>query len=156
MLAYRFLLSYPFFNLFRISPCTEEERFWATTLWDVTVRVLHSSITSVALRTASWTFFSHFRENVMLKFFLIPNKNGLYLKMKLTTSKFKRIKRSYADGLLKRNYITYIIFFPFFFSNFPNINVGRVMKNQKKIKGYYVLLELFIPVTQGLTLVFSR
>ena len=154
MLAYRFLLSYPFFNLFRISPCTEEERFWATTLWDVTVRVLHSSITSVALRTASWTFFSHFRENVMLKFFLIPNKNGLYLKMKLTTSKFKRIKRSYAGGLLKRNYITYIIFFSFFFVIFPTITSVGWWKT-KHIKGYYGLLELFIPVTQDLKFVFS-
>ena len=70
----------------------------------------------LALRSASWTFLSpHFRENVMLKFFLIPDKNGLYLKIKLTTSKFKRIKRSYAGGLLKRNYITHIIFFYFFF-----------------------------------------
>ena len=115
----------------------------------------HSSITSVALRTASWTFFSHFRENVMLKFFLIPNKNGLYLKMKLTTSKFKRIKRSYAGGLLKRNYITYILFFSFFFLIFPTITSVGWWKT-KHIKGYYGLLELFIPVTQGLTLVFCR
>ena len=47
MLAYHFLLSYPFFNLFRISPCTEKDRFWAPTQRHVTVRVLHSSITSL-------------------------------------------------------------------------------------------------------------
>ena len=61
----------------------------------------------------------------MLKFFLIPGKNGLYLKIKLTTFKFKRIKRSYAGGLY---YVYYFLLF--FFSNFPNNNVGRVMKNK--------------------------
>ena len=45
-------------------------------------------------------------------------------------------------------------FLSFFSSNFPNDNVGRVMKT-KHFKGYYVLLELFIPVTQGLKFVFS-
>ena len=98
----------------------------------------------LALRTASWTFLSHFRENVMLKFFLMPDKNGLYLKIKLTTSKFKRIKRNDAGGLLKRNYITYIIFFYFFWLK------------TKHFKGYYGLHERFIPVSQGLKLVFSR
>ena len=62
---------------------------------------------------------------------LIPDKNGLYFKMKLTTSKFKRIKRSYAGGLLIKKELSYFLScFFFFFPNFPNNNVGRVMKKK--------------------------
>ena len=99
------------FHLFRILPCTEEERFWATTQWDVTVRVLHSSITSLCSALHHELSYHHiFVKMWCWNFFLIPGKNGLYLKIKLTTSKFKRIKRSYAGGLY---YVYY--FLSFFF-----------------------------------------
>ena len=170
MLAYHFLLSYPFFNLFRISPCTEKDRFWAPTQWHVTVRVLHSSITS--LRSALHHGLSYLitHENVMLKFFskeyfkwnsrtifplLIPDKNGLYLKIKLTTIKFKRMKRSYAGGLLIKKELSYFYFI--FFSSLISrtiTSVGPWKRNH--FKGYYGLLELFIPVTQDIKFVFCH
>ena len=61
---------------------------------------------------------------------LILDKNWLYFKIKLTTSKFKRIKRSYAGGLLIKKELSYFLSFFFFFPNFPNNNVGRVMKKK--------------------------
>ena len=124
----------------------------------------------LALRTTSRTFLSYhtrkcdvevfFKRVFWMKFkndfpLLIPDKNGLYLKIKLTTIKFKRMKRSYAGGLLIKKELSYSYFI--LYSSLisrTRTSVGPWKRNH--FKGYYGLLALFIPVTQDIKFVFCH
>ena len=55
---------------------------------------------------------------------LIPDKIGLYLKIKLTAIKFKRMKRSYAGGLLIKKELSYFYFI--FFSSLISRTITSV------------------------------